>query len=461
MDPRPIAQIAVWLGLGVPAGDVQVQRIVTDSRIVKPGDLFVALHGEKFDGHAFLAAAKAAGAAGAVVSRPDPALHDWPQLCVADTLAALQGIAAAYRATLPLQTVSVTGSNGKTSTKEMLAAVLGVRYRAGKTLGNLNNHIGVPLTLLSFGSEHELGVVEMGTNHPGELKPLAALARSAAAVITNIGVAHIGHFHSQEAIAVEKASVAEAIGPEGFVVLNANDRFSPCIAARCRAAVTTAGLGRGEVQARDLRFHDRGVSFTLADGARAEPVELPVPGEHMVANAALAVAAGLRFGVTLAEAARALAGLQLPGGRFRVQKLREMLIVDDAYNANPDSMVAALHTVARMQSGRRKVAVLGRMAELGEESEAGHRRVGRSAAEAGFECVITVGHEAAEIGRAAAAAGSPLVRATGSHDEAVQLLRSVLRAGDVVLVKGSASAEMGRVIWGLEALEKEGKWRAP
>jgi UDP-N-acetylmuramoyl-tripeptide--D-alanyl-D-alanine ligase len=462
MDPRPLAQVAAWLGRDTPSGDLRVQRVVTDSRIVKPGDLFVALHGERFDGHAFLAAAKAAGAVGAVVSTPDPALlQGWPQLLVADTLAALQGIAAAYRATLPLQTVSVTGSNGKTSTKEMVAAVLGARYRVGKTTGNLNNQIGVPLTLLSFGSEDKFGVVEMGTNHPGELKPLAALARSAAGVITNVGVAHIGHFHSQEAIAAEKASVAEAIGPEGFVVLNANDRFTPFIAARCRAPVITAGLGRGDVRARDLRFHDQGVDFTLHDGSCTERVELPVPGEHMAANAALAVAVGLRFGVTLAEAARALAGLRLPGGRFRLQKLRGMLIVDDAYNANPDSVVAALHTVARMQSGKRKVAVLGRMAELGEESEAGHRRVGRSAAEAGFDCIVTVGDEAAEIGRAAAAAGSPLVRTTGSHDEAVQLLQRVLRAGDVVLVKGSASAEMGRVICGLEALEKEGKWRAP
>ena len=460
MDPRPLGQIAAWLGRDVPSGDLRVRRVVTDSRVVKPGDLFVALHGEKFDGHAFLAAAQAAGAVGAVVSTPDPGLQDWPQLPVPDTLAALQGIAAAYRKTLPLRTVSVTGSNGKTSTKEMVAAVLGARYRAGKTAGNLNNHIGVPLTLLSFGSQDEFGVVEMGMNHPGELKPLAALARSEAAVITNIGVAHIGHFHSQEAIAAEKASVAEAIGPDGFVALNANDRFTPFIAARCRAPVITAGLGRGDVQARDLRFHDYGVDFTLHDGSCAEKVELPVPGEHMAANATLAVAAGLRFGVSLAEAARALAGLQLPGGRFRVQRLREVLIVDDAYNANPDSVVAALRTVARMQSGKRKVAVLGRMAELGKESAAGHRRVGRSAAEAGFDCIVTVGDEAAEIGRAAAAAGSPLVRATGSHDEAVQLLQGVLRAGDVVLVKGSASAEVGRVICGLEALEKEGKWSA-
>jgi UDP-N-acetylmuramoyl-tripeptide--D-alanyl-D-alanine ligase len=151
MDPKPLAQIAVWSGLDAPAGGVRVRRIVTDSRAVKPGDLFVALHGEKFDGHAFLAAAKAAGAVGAVVSRPDPALRDWPQLAVPDTLAALQGIAAAYRATLPLQTGSVTGSNGKTSTKEKVAAVLGARYRVGKTIGNLNNHLGVPLTLMSFG----------------------------------------------------------------------------------------------------------------------------------------------------------------------------------------------------------------------------------------------------------------------------------------------------------------------
>ena len=459
MDPESLVQIARWLGGDLPAQDALIRRVVTDSRQVRPGDLFVALRGEHFDGHSFLAQARGAGAVGAVVSRPDPELGAWPQLVAADTLHALQRIASAYRATLALRTVSITGSNGKTSTKEMIAAVLEARYRVGKTAGNLNNHIGVPLTLLSFGRAEAFGVVEMGMNHAGELKPLAALARSEAGVITNIGVAHIGQFPSQQAIAVEKATVAEAIGPEGVVVLNANDAFTPFIAGRCRAAVVTAGLGRGDVQARDLCFRDNGMRFVADDGSSTATVDLPVLGEHMVANAILALAVGLRFGVSLREGAEALAGLRLPAGRLRVQKLREVLVVDDAYNANPDSVVAALNAVARMHAGHRKVAVLGRMAELGEKSAAGHRRVGRSAAEVGFACVVTVGDEAAEIGRAAAAAGLPMVRATASHHEAVELLQSVLRPGDVVLVKGSASTQMGRVICGLEALEKAGKWR--
>ncbi|HEY0789684.1 MAG TPA: UDP-N-acetylmuramoyl-tripeptide--D-alanyl-D-alanine ligase [Chthoniobacterales bacterium] len=462
MNPRPLRQLAGWLGQKLADGEFRVDRVVTDSRQVRPGDLFVALRGERFDGHQFVVAARQKGAVGAVVTAPAHGLDGWPQLVVPDTVAAFQRLAAAHRASLPLVTVSVTGSNGKTSTKEMIAAVLGARFRVAKTSGNFNNHLGVPHTLLSFTESDEFGVVEMGMNHAGELAPLALMTGAQAAVITNIGMAHIGHFASIEAIAAEKATVAEAVSPGGVVVLNANARFTPFVAGRCRARVVTAGLGRGDLRAEDVHVTADGARFTaVVDDGVGVDVALPVTGEHMVANATLALAVGCHFGVTLDEAGQALRNLKLPDGRLRVQQLGRVLIVNDAYNANPDSVAAALHAVAVGHGNRRKVAVLGRMAELGDHALEGHRRVGRCAAAEGFDCVVTVGEEAAEIGAAATAAGLPLACRTGSHEEAVQLLCDLLQDGDVLLVKGSASAQMNRVIQGLEALQKEGKWTGP
>jgi UDP-N-acetylmuramoyl-tripeptide--D-alanyl-D-alanine ligase len=462
MDPRTFEQIAALVGGKLHgAGAGKVTKVVTDSRSIRAGEFFVALRGEQFDGHAFLLAAKEAAAAGALVSDVNVHLNGFTQIEVPETLAALQRLARVYRNELRLRAIGVTGSSGKTSTKEMIASVLGERFSVVKTIGNYNNHIGLPLTVLGASNTDDFGVFEMGMNHAGELAPLCEIARPDASVITNIGTAHIGHLETREAIAAEKAIVAEAIPAEGFVVLNANDDFTDWIAARCKARVVRAGLNRGDVKARNIDQYVKGASFTLAHGTRTAQVSLPVHGEHMVANACLAAAVGLEFGLTLEECAAGLAKTTIPGNRLKIQNLGPLVVINDAYNANPDSMTAALKTATTLAVKGRRVAALGRMGELGKESEAAHRRLGRAVAEFGFDYLVTVGAEARFIAEAATSAGLKSVERADTHEQAIDALLNYLEPGDLLLVKGSLSAAMDRVVHGLEAVFDQAKWRSP
>ena len=269
--------------------------IVTDSRAVGAGELFVALQGEKFNGRQFIAAAARKGAIGAIVEAGtlDASLPDeFALIEVEDALAAFQRIAARYRCTMPMKVVAITGSNGKTSTKDLTAAVLGSRYQVLKTNGNFNNHLGVPLTLLRADSKDKFGVLEMGMNHPGEIAPLAAMAAPDVAVITNIGTAHIEFMLTQAAIAQEKGALAEAISSKGYVVLPAEDEFTPGISKRSAAKVMTVGFARGDIRAEDIRFDESGTTYTLITDRGSLETRLPVPGKHMVLNSLLAVAVG-------------------------------------------------------------------------------------------------------------------------------------------------------------------------
>jgi len=459
MDPRTLKQIADWVGGKVYGkSGFTVRHIVTDSRLVRGGDFFVALRGEQFDGHSFLGEAQEAGAAGALVSRVSPDLVGISQIEVPDTLRGLQRMAEAYRGELCLKAVAVTGSNGKTSTKEMTASVLGERLSVSKTVGNFNNHIGLPLTILGSSGADQVGVFEMGMNHAGELAPLCEIARPDFAVITNIGVAHIGYLGSRAAIAREKSVVAESVSASGCVVLNANDDFTDWIASRTQARVVRAGINRGELQAREIQHTEKGETFLLTHGSENALVKLPVHGEHMVTNACLAAGVGLSFGLTLEEIADGLAKTAIPGNRLKVQKLGPVLVINDAYNANPESMVAALKTATNFTVRGRKIAALGRMGELGEESAAGHRRVGRAVAELAFDYLITVGEEARLIAQAANGAGLKRTREANTHEQAVEALLDFLEPGDLLLVKGSLSSAMDRVVRGLEAAKGNTGW---
>jgi len=459
MDPRTLKQIADWVGGKIYGkSGFTVRHIVTDSRLVRGGDFFVALRGEQFDGHSFLGEAQEAGAAGALVSRVRPDLVGTSQIEVPDTLRGLQRMAEAYRGELCLKAVAVTGSNGKTSTKEMTASVLGERLSVSKTVGNFNNHIGLPLTILGSSGADQVGVFEMGMNHAGELAPLCEIARPDFAVITNIGVAHIGYLGSRAAIAREKSVVAESVSASGCVVLNANDDFTDWIASRTQARVVRAGINRGELQAREIQHTEKGETFLLTHGSENALVKLPVHGEHMVTNACLAAGVGLSFGLTLEEIADGLAKTAIPGNRLKVQKLGPVLVINDAYNANPESMVAALKTATNFTVRGRKIAALGRMGELGEESAAGHRRVGRAVAELAFDYLITVGEEARLIAQAANGAGLKRTREANTHEQAVEALLDFLEPGDLLLVKGSLSSAMDRVVRGLEAAKGNTGW---
>ncbi len=454
MDPTSFEKIAQWAGGTLAAGDPQgaVTSVCTDSRALKAGDLFVALRGENFDAHTFVAEAARRGAAGAIVEEfPAELPSGFAVILVANTLHALQQLSANYRRTLPLQIIGLTGSNGKTSTKDLTASVLGENFQVMKTEGNFNNHIGLPLTLLKARATDQVGVIEMGMNHPGEIAPLAALAGSEVGIITNIGMAHIEFLGSREAIAQEKGALAEALPPSGTLILSAHDEFSEIIAARTKADVVLAGIGKGDVFASDLQVQAGGTKFVLhADGRSAE-AELAVPGEHMVRNAVLAAAAGRVFGLSLEEAAAGLTKLRLTKGRLEQKVIRGIQVLDDTYNANPDSVAAALRTLASMPAVGRRIAVLGRMGELGTEAERGHRYVGEVAAQSHCDAVIGVGTDAQWITEAAWRGGIEKVVHVETTEEATKVLHDLVKAGDLVLIKGSRSARMERIVEGLLA----------
>ncbi|MGI8819393.1 MAG: UDP-N-acetylmuramoyl-tripeptide--D-alanyl-D-alanine ligase [Chthoniobacterales bacterium] len=450
MDPLPISQIAGYARAEMAAGHPGqvITRLSTDSRTLRPGDLFVPLRGERFDGHNFIAQAVARGASGALVderwSGDVPA--SFALLRVVDTLVAYQEIAAAYRRSLPLKVIGITGSNGKTSTKDFVAAALGRRFRVTKTQGNFNNHVGLPQTILDATSEHQVAVWEMGMNHPGEIATLAAIAQPNAGIITNIGTAHIEFMGSREAIAHEKGALAEALEADGVMILNADDPFSDRIAQRTRAKVMFAGMHRGTLRAEGISQTSEGSQFTVLEGAHRCRTQLPVPGLHMVQNAMLAIAAARAFGLSIEEAAAGLASTPLTKARLQLREIRGVQFLDDSYNANPDSMKAALRTLVELETDGRRIAVLGHMAELGSESERGHREVGETAAALRIDHLITVGAEAAGISQAAHAAGLEKTTHFATPADAAELLFDLTHPGDLVLVKGSRSARTERVL---------------
>jgi UDP-N-acetylmuramoyl-tripeptide--D-alanyl-D-alanine ligase len=450
MDPLTIEQIAEFAGVVSlrGQGNEVVRNLNTDSRTVRPGELFVALRGEKFDGHRFTEDAVNRGAIGVVIEAnwTGKVPPSFALLRVPDTLLAYQQIAAQYRRSLGIKVVAITGSNGKTSTKDFTASVLSRRYHVTKTAGNFNNHVGLPRTILQASIKDEVGVWEIGMNHPGEIAPLAQIARPDIAIITNIGVAHIEFMGSQEAIAQEKGDLAASLGAEGTLILHSADEFAQRIAQRTNARVMFAGIDEGEVQARDIAQTANGAEFELLEGAHRCHAVLPVPGLHMVQNALLAVAAGRLFGVSLEECAAGLISAPLTKARLQIKTIHGVQFIDDSYNANPDSTKAALRTLAELEAGGRRFAVLGQMLELGRESRRGHQEVGELAASLGIDCLIAIGRDSAEIAAGAESAGLATSKVVSGPEEAADLLCENAHPGDLVLVKGSRSARTERVL---------------
>src|SRR5438477_4067064 len=450
MNRLSILEIAEFAGAAVSSGHRKtlIDKISTDSRTLKHGELFVALRGENFDAHSFVESVAKAGAAGAIVDSnwTGKIPENFALIRTEDTLQAYQKLAANYRKSLPLKVVAITGSNGKTSTKDFAAAVLGRRFHVTKTEGNFNNHVGLPRTMLEATSQDEVAVWEIGMNHPGEVSALAKLAAPDAAIVTNVGIAHIEFMGARDAIAIEKGMLAEAVGPQGAVILNADDPFTKDIAARTRAKVICAGTTAGTIRASEITQSSDGSDFTIFEGAHRCRAQLPVPGLHMVQNALLAIAAGRVFGLSLEEGAAALAAAPLTKARLQIKLVRGVQFIDDSYNANPDSMKAALRTLVELDTDGKRIAVLGEMRELGEQSARGHRDVGETAAELGVDQLITIGDMAAAIAEAARNAGLPNTSVVRSTSEAAQLLGEIASPGDLVLVKGSRGAHTEHVI---------------
>jgi len=448
-----LAEIAELTGgrlTGSP--DATVSGTVTlDSRAVAAGDLFVAVAGERVDGADFLPAAAAAGAMGAIATRPDDAL---PCVVVADPVEALGRLAKGVHARLVergLLTLGITGSSGKTSTKDLLGQVLATAGPTVSPPGSYNNDIGLPLTVLSADERTRFLVLEMGARGRGHIARLCRVARPRIGVVLNVGSAHLGEFGSPEGIAEAKGELVEALGDDGTAVLNADDPRVIGMAPRTVARVLTTGRGEdADVRALDVTLDESArARFTLAAGGERHPVTLQVVGEHQVANALSAAGAALAAGMTPAQIAAGLSAAE-PRSRWRMEVARRndgVTVVNDAYNANPESMRAALAALAGL-SGSRRVAVLGGMAELGPDAAAEHERLGRDAVAAGVDLIVAVGPDAVGIADGAAAAG----RRAGEESVHVpdratarELLSEVLRPGDVVLVKASRS-------YGLEQL---------
>jgi len=416
--------------------------IATDSRAVKPGQCFVALRGERFDGHDFVADALNAGAVGAIVAQVsgkprDPAGGAFIVL-VDDTLKALGALAGFHRRRFRIPVVGITGSTGKTTTKDMTAAILSRRGPVAATAENFNNEIGVPLGVLVLGPEHRAAVIEMAMRGAGEIAYLTSIAAPTIGVITNVGLSHLERLGTPEAIADAKGELVAAVG-EGAAVLNADDPFFDRLASLARGRVVRFGVGaNAEVRASDIVSGDDATSFRLTSPSGEAQVALHTPGRHQVINALAAGAAAMEAGAGVDDVVAGLQAFAPAGGRAQVVASRRgFRILNDCYNASPASMEAALDLLADL-GDRHKIAVLGDMLELGPAAPELHRAVGERAAEAGVDLLIAVGDLARRIADGAAAVMPPdRVRWTSSNDEAASWALSALEPGDVVLVKAS------------------------
>ena len=447
-----------WLG-PPPA---EVAGVSTDTRAVAAGNAFVALRGERFDAHDFLADAAGAKAACAVVAegwmaresaagRTPP--EGLPLLAVPDTLAALGNLARFHRRRFAVPVVGVTGSNGKTTTREMIASILATRGPVLRTEGNLNNEVGVPLTLLRLGPAHTAAVVEMGMSHPGEIARLAAMAEPRVGVVTNASAAHLHGLGSVDAVARAKGELYQGLPADGIAVANADDPRMLARARKCGRRLLTFSGGadpEADVVVLDVLSHGTdGLSFLLAIGTKEIPVRLPLVGVHNAVNAAAAAAAAVALGCSDQEIVRGLADVQPVGRRLRLERLPSgALLVDDCYNANPASMAAALRTLAELSQGGRAVAALGDMLELGPAEEESHRELGRLAAAAGVGLLATFGPRSRHAHQAALAAGLAPERALHTEDPATLAawVRERLQPRDVLLVKGSRGMKLERLV---------------
>jgi UDP-N-acetylmuramoyl-tripeptide--D-alanyl-D-alanine ligase len=427
-----------------------------DSRTIAPGELFFAIRGEQFDGHDFVAAAFERGAIATVVAR-NVALVSRPAfsslLVVPDPLRALQTLAAAVRRLWGKPLVAVTGSAGKTTTKEMIACVLGARYSVVKSDGNLNNHFGLPLQLLRLQPEHELAVMELGMNHAGEITALARLAAPNMGIVTNVGPVHLEFFRSVAEIAAAKKELIDALPSNGTAILNADDEYVSHFGKDFSGKVVTFGMSDA-ADVRADKLIDGGIlgsKFDLVSPVGCDPMKLPVAGRHNVYNALAAMAVGLQFHVDVASAATALANFQAVEKRGSVIEIAGVTIVNDCYNSNPralDSMVDALASTP-MAPGGRRIAVAGEMLELGPAGEELHRRCGRHMANKKIDVVLGVRGLAKLIVEGACQEHAPPVESAEFFElpeAAAEWLARETRAGDLVLLKGSRGVRLERAL---------------
>jgi len=445
--------------LGIPVTGVSI-----DSRSLGVGEAFFAIRGHRLDGHAFLAEAAARGAACLIVDTlPDDVPANVPLVLVEDTTRALGQLGAWHRGRFTIPVVAVTGSNGKTTTKELTAGVLATRWEVLRPERSFNNQWGLPLTLLKLTPEHQAAVLEIGSNARGEVAALAALAAPTVGIVTTVAAVHTEFLGSLDGVREEKAGLGRALGADGLAILNADDPRVAGMARETRARVVTYGRsGTAHVRAvGDIVDDEQGLTLTLETDGQRETVTLALAGRHNVGNALAAAAAGVALGLPLADVARGLASVRPVAGRCVWKRAGEVSILDDTYNASPVSVRAALDTVAAHRRGRRLIVVLGDMLELGAITDDAHREVGRQVAALPADELIGVGRAMQLAVEAAREAGLAEARHLTTFEDTVAHLLKRVVAGDVVLVKGSRGMRMERVVDALVArLARSGRERS-
>ena len=449
MEPMTVRELLAATDgklLGDVSLDTTISGVETDSRAVHDGDLFVAIRGENIDGHQFITGALEGGALGCLTAvPPKEAVPGKFYVLVEDTVQALGQVARAYKAKFPIPVIGITGSVGKTTTKDMIASVLSQKFRVLKTEGNYTNEIGLPLTLFRLNPQHELCVLEMGMNHFGEIDYLTRIVSPNVAVITNIGDAHIENLGSREGILKAKSEIFENLKPEGLAVLNGDDALLNTLDLPFR----TVRCGRSEhcaVQMMDMADHGvAGITCTVVSPRDTYHLTIPAPGEHMAYSAAIAVAVGEELGLSTEEITRGAASYEPAGSRMRVLRLRDgRLVLDDCYNANPQSVTAALEILAKTECGR-KVAVLGDMGELGDLPDQAHYNMGALAAMLGIDEVVAIGAKAEKIADGAAQSGGSVTH-FATKEEAVHELTDQLGTDTAMLVKASHAMHFGWIV---------------
>jgi UDP-N-acetylmuramoyl-tripeptide--D-alanyl-D-alanine ligase len=434
---------------------MDIKGVSIDSRNIRTGELFVAIKGERFDGHDFVPDVMKKGAWGALVERStlESRQNDLGGLKniipVEDTLSALQEMSFMHRKKFTIPVVGITGSNGKTTTKEMLASILLQNGPVLKNEGNLNNHIGVPLTLLKLEPRHQSAAIEMGMSAAGEIEMLGRIVSPEVGVITNIGPAHLEFLGSLDGVAEAKAELLAGIKPGGTAVLNADDRYFEPIRKKWKGRVVSFGIDRAaDVSAVDVRQEAAFTDFTLVMNGSRTLVRLHTVGRHNVLNALAAAAAAHAVGMAIEAAKAGLEDFVPVSMRSEIKTVKGRTVFADYYNANPGSVEAALETLASLRPGAKSVAVLGDMLELGATGIEAHKEIGRAAARLGVSVLITVGPLSKHILEGAREAGMPdsSLLAAGSHAEAAELLKKNSGDGDTVLVKGSRGMKMEKIL---------------
>ncbi|MCX7919103.1 MAG: UDP-N-acetylmuramoyl-tripeptide--D-alanyl-D-alanine ligase [bacterium] len=463
MESITVTQIVQWTQgkLIHDTWGLPVTNISTDTRTLTIGDLFVPIKGEHFDGHNFLEEAIRKGAAGILIAEGNPLPHiQWQNhfvIQVKDTKRALGDLAKHYRAQFDIPVIAITGSNGKTTVKEMVAQILNQRFSVLKNEGNLNNEIGLPLTLFQLGTKHRVAVIELGMSALGEIKRLAEISQPSIGVVTNVAEAHLEFFKSVDEIAMAKSELVTSLNENHTAVLNIDDERVARFKELTKAKILTFGIqNRADFRATEIRFNQEKmrIEFQLLSPQGYHQVCMPILGQHNVYNALASTAAVWSLMPDIELIAAGLATIKPAKMRMELIELNGIIIINDAYNANPKSMHSALETIANLKVTGRKIAVLGTMRELGQIEVSAHQQVGIKVANLNLDYLITVGELARQIADGAKQAGMAPERIfeLDSNQQAVEVLSGLIHSGDLVLVKASRKLKFEEIVFDLQKL---------